>query len=171
MTRWSESDVIAAANRARNGHQRADSTPERAKAPPEATRKPASASEGIGSHIRTFDLVPVPKPRQTRSDKWRERPAVVRYRAFADELRAQSAGMVFPESGATVIFHLPMPKSWSAKRRAAMNGEPHRQRPDLDNLLKAIMDALLPEDCAVHQLSIGKRWAAVGYIEVELLRG
>lgn len=28
-----------------------------------------------------------------------------------------------------------------------MNGKPHQQRPDVDNLIKAVMDAIFDEDC------------------------
>ena len=34
-----------------------------------------------------------------------------------------------------------MPKSWSLKKKKAMNGKPHRQTADIDNLLKALIDA------------------------------
>ena len=33
-----------------------------------------------------------------------------------------------------VSFIMPMPKSWSKKKRAAMDGKPHTARPDIDNL-------------------------------------
>jgi len=38
--------------------------------------------------MKEYKITPVPKPRQTRSDKWKQRPCVMRYRAFADEVRA-----------------------------------------------------------------------------------
>ena len=34
-----------------------------------------------------IDITPVAKPRQTRSDVWKKRPCVVKYRQFADDLR------------------------------------------------------------------------------------
>lgn len=33
-----------------------------------------------------------------------------------------------------------MPKSWSKKKRAAMAGRPHTQKPDLSNIVKAVED-------------------------------
>jgi len=33
--------------------------------------------------------------------------------------------------------YLPMPKSWSKKKKSAMAGRPHRQKPDRDNIDKA----------------------------------
>lgn len=109
---------------------------------------------------------PVGKPRQTQSDKWKERGPVVRYRAFADALRdwAASVGFAMPDSGCHILFAIPMPRSWSAKERRAMDGEPHQQRPDVDNCIKSCLDALRPDDCRVWQVSAEKRWARTGAI-------
>ena len=58
-----------------------------------------------------IDITPVPKPRQTRSDKWRTRPPVMRYRAFADEIRLRIGSIDL--NGYAITFGMPMPKSWS----------------------------------------------------------
>jgi len=87
--------------------------------------------------INHYLINPVPKPRMTRADKFRKRPVVCKYWAFKDEVR--KAGVKFPPSGATIIFILEMPKSWSKKKKARMAGQPHTQTPDLDNLLKALV--------------------------------
>lgn len=65
-----------------------------------------------------------------------------------------------------VVFHIPMPKSWSAKKRKTMRGMPHQQRPDIDNILKGLMDAVLPEDSHVHGVVAYKTWADTGAIEI-----
>jgi Holliday junction resolvase RusA-like endonuclease len=113
-----------------------------------------------------YSITPVPKPRQTQSDKWKKRPAVLRYRAFADECRLNK--IQIPESGSTVTFRLPMPKSWSKKKRAEMSGKPHQQKPDADNLGKAIMDAVLKEDCEVWDIRFTKLWSINGSITVKI---
>ena len=115
---------------------------------------------------RTYKIKPVPKPRMTQSDKWKQRPCVIRYRQFCDEVR--SAGVELPESGAVVSFILPMPKSWSKKKRAKFNGTAHQTKPDLDNLLKALSDAIHDEDCRIwHYGEIKKCWGETGYIIIE----
>ncbi|MES0445055.1 MAG: RusA family crossover junction endodeoxyribonuclease, partial [Desulfobacterales bacterium] len=83
-----------------------------------------------------YKITPVPKPRQTRSDKWKQRPCVMRYRAFADEARA--LGITIEDGGSTVLFSIPMPKTWSEKKKLRMDAEPHQQKPDIDNLLKSL---------------------------------
>ena len=118
-----------------------------------------------------FNVTPVGKPRQTQRDKWMKRPAVMRYRAFADELRAaaKAQGFVFPESGAKITFFIPMPDSWSAKKKDAMAGVAHRQKPDIDNLMKAVLDSLLPDDSAVWNIAgVTKVWARFGRIVLEV---
>ena len=89
---------------------------------------------------------------------------MLRYRAFADEARA--LGITIPEKGATLIFGMPMPKSWSKKKRSDMLGKGHQQRPDLDNILKSCFDAVMKEDCAVWEIHCVKIWANDGFIEV-----
>lgn len=89
---------------------------------------------------------------------------VTRYRAFRDEVRA--CGVEVPEAGAWIVFWLPMPKSWSKRKRAEMSGQPHQQKPDLDNLQKALLDAIYDDDCRVWSLGAEKRWADRGAIDV-----
>lgn len=117
-----------------------------------------------------FQVTPVRKPRQTRSDKWKQRPTVMRYREFADQLRAEARalGFTMPESGARVTFWLPMPDSWGAKVKAINEGQPHRRAPDVDNLLKAFLDALYSDDSGIWNVTAEKRWATKGCITVTL---
>lgn len=117
-----------------------------------------------GENIKNFKIVPVPKPRMTQRDKWAKRPAVMRYRAFCDECRANN--MTIDDRGACIIFTLPMPKTWSAKKSALMDGTPHQQKPDIDNLIKAVFDAVLKEDCHVWQISACKVWGREGSITI-----
>lgn len=110
-------------------------------------------------------VTPVGKPRMTQRDKWKQRPAVVKYRAYCDELRLLMPGYELGIS-LDLKFYLPMPKSWSTKKRAEMNGTYHDQKPDIDNLAKAFMDAFKSEDKHVAVLKCEKYWAEVGGIEV-----
>ena len=117
--------------------------------------------------ITEYPITPIPKPRMTQSDRWRKRPAVLRYFAFADQVRA--AGVKIAESGTSIIFYLPMPKSWSKKKRDNMRGQAHQQKPDLDNLLKALSDAVYADDSVIWNYhSISKRWSDTGSILVSV---
>ena len=95
-------------------------------------------------------LLAVGKPRMTQRDKWQQRPSVVRYRAFADRLRA-ALGMtgkltLLKPARLHVVCDFPMPASWSEKKRKELNGMPHTQKPDINNVLKGIEDALVEND-------------------------
>lgn len=100
----------------------------------------------------------------TKSDKWKKRPAVVRYFNFKDAIHAEFGGNLEPVF--KVVFHVPMPKSWSDKKRKAMCSKPHQQRPDVDNYLKAFMDALCDDDSYVYDVHAKKFWAHEGSIEL-----
>lgn len=117
---------------------------------------------GMESQHR-YLVTPTPKPTQTAADRWKQRPPVMRYRAFAD--RCRELGMTL-ENGDHVLFLLPMPPSWSAKKRAAHVGQPHTQKPDTDNLCKAFGDAVLKEDEGLWCVSLEKRWGETGEIVV-----
>jgi len=116
--------------------------------------------------IKTYLITPVPKPRMTQRDRWAKRPAVMRYWAFCEEVRAR--GVQVPVSGASITFVRPMPKSWSAKRQREMDGAPHQVRPDMSNLLKALEDAVYGEDSVIWQYAgLTKLWGYEGAIIVE----
>jgi len=83
----------------------------------------------------------------------------MRYRAFADEVRA--AGLEIADT-LNVVFYLPMPASWSKKKRAEMLGKPHKQKPDIDNLVKALLDAVFDDDSHVYEIRAVKFWDEVG---------
>lgn len=69
-----------------------------------------------------------------------------------------------PEAGSHITFILPMPTSWSKKKRAVMNGQAHQQKPDVDNMIKALMDALYVDDAHIWDLRVTKLWGESGQI-------
>ena len=122
----------------------------------------------------TFNIDPVAKPRMSKRDQWKERPVVSKYFAFRDQIRyllrlkgIQST----PGAIGSITFNIPMPASWSGKKRREMNGIPHQQTPDLDNYLKGLLDDLCTEDKHIHSIGkLKKVWAEAGSIEMTLER-
>lgn len=112
-------------------------------------------------------IEPIGAPRQSRRDKWNPAPSVVRYRVWKDAMKKAVA-----EAGWTlgpvldVEFRFGIPDRWSRKKKAAMLGRPHQQRPDVDNCCKAIMDLEGKEDGYVHTIRARKVWAEGGSIVV-----
>lgn len=62
-----------------------------------------------------------------------------------------------------MLFFVRMPASWSSKKKAGMYLMPCSSRPDLDNYVKAVLDALngkaYSDDKAVTALYAGKIWS------------
>lgn len=115
--------------------------------------------------MKSYTITPVPKPRQTRSDVWRKRPCVMRYRAFADEVRRQ--GIAINSHGDYITFVLPMPKSWSQKKKYSMLGQPHQVRGDIDNYAKALFDSIFKDDSHIWDIRLKKIWGVSGMILIE----
>ncbi|MDB4793233.1 RusA family crossover junction endodeoxyribonuclease [bacterium] len=112
-----------------------------------------------------YHIDPVAKPRMTRRDRWCKRPCVLKYREFKDQVSKHGielGGMV------RVVFHVQMPKGWSNKKKRLMNDQPHRNRPDIDNFLKALFDATCKEDSHIWAVAAEKRWSYSGAIELRM---
>ncbi len=110
--------------------------------------------------IQFYDITPVPAPRQTKRDKWKPSPAVLRYRAFRDEVGLKIKEL--PMDFFHVVFLLEIPRSFSEARRMKMIGRPHQQTPDKDNLEKALIDAVYrsANDAFVWNTASTKLWSS-----------
>lgn len=93
-------------------------------------------------------------------------------RMIAEEYRKQS-GADFGDRPVAVLIVVgyAMPKSWSKKKREEMRDRPHTQKPDADNIAKAILDGLqqggaFEDDSRVARLSVSKRYSDTNYIEI-----
>ncbi len=103
----------------------------------------------------------------TRADRWRKRKCVLDYRAYKDQLKLGAKRMRYKvKTPLAILFVMPMSKSWSKKRKNEMRGKEHTHKPDIDNLLKGFMDALLAEDSHVHDVRASKLWGNEGRIIV-----
>jgi len=116
--------------------------------------------------LKVFIVNPIGKPRMTQRDKWKKRKCVESYYQFKDLIVWQKGGFVFPDSGAEVIFHIAMPDSWSLLKKREHIDKPHQQTPDIDNLIKALFDALMVEDKNIWNITATKYWSGEGKIEI-----
>ena len=123
-----------------------------------------------------FDVVPMGAVRMSQSDKWktnpnhpdprkRKRESVVRYHNFKNRILDQAHLMNF-ELGQVfeAVYLMPMPNTWSIKKKREMVGLPNKVRPDTDNITKAIKDTLRKEDGDIWCEKAEKRWAYLGSI-------
>lgn len=67
---------------------------------------------------------------------------------------------------------IPMPDSWSEKKKRTMDGQRHTQKPDRDNLEKGVCDALnkivWKDDGQVCDGRTSKFWSRSGRLEIEI---
>jgi Holliday junction resolvase RusA-like endonuclease len=117
--------------------------------------------------IIEIDIIPKPKVRMVKSDAWKKRPIVLQYWEYKDELvlKCNKAGIIMGDV-LGISFVLPMAKSWSKDKKEEFNGMPHQQKPDLDNLIKAVKDCLCKEDSNVWKYSPPpyKVWGETGKV-------
>lgn len=111
------------------------------------------------------------KPRMTQRDKWKQRPCVMAYREWADQVRAAAGQMPPAESVLSLDWtaNFTPPPSWPKTKQAAAIGTLHRVKPDASNILKGLEDVLWPEnDSALASGSYEKRWAWDDSLEIRI---
>lgn len=114
-------------------------------------------------------LTPMGKPRMTRNSHWKKgNTPVKRYWKWKDDLMLLTNKEGYElEDKISIDFYLPMAKSWTKKRKAEMMGKPHQFKPDVDNMLKAFMDALASKDEHVYDARGRKFWSDRGYMVIK----
>jgi Holliday junction resolvase RusA-like endonuclease len=96
---------------------------------------------------------------------------IERYNNYKLEIAAEAKKKQFkmPAIGAGITFFIPVPKSWSNKKKKQYHGSFNQSTPDLDNYLKALIDSLVSEDKYIaHYSYLAKRWVNfdIGWIEI-----
>jgi Holliday junction resolvase RusA-like endonuclease len=83
---------------------------------------------------------------------------------------AKQKGFTIPTQGASFRFYIPVPPSWRPSKKRLMHGKLHQSRPDLDNILKGIFDAMLVEDKHIAHIEAAKFWVNQerGWIEISI---
>lgn len=112
-----------------------------------------------------IDLPPFPSPRMVRSDKWKKRPVVVKYFQWRKDfvLLCKQQGYTLQDV-IDIEFIIEMPRSWSGYQKRIMDGKPHKQRGDIDNYTKSVMDSFGIEDGFVWSITAKKYWGIKGVI-------
>lgn len=126
-----------------------------------------SYPENVICAMKIFDVTPIGKPRMTRRDKWEPSDAAVRYFSYKSDLLKEAIETGFKIANIIdLVFLMPMPDSWSQKKKREMNGKPHLQKPDTDNMIKAFCDALTDDDSGIWDKHARKFWWDSGKILV-----
>lgn len=73
----------------------------------------------------------------------------------------------------SIVFYMPIPKSWSKVKQHNIVGEPHGSRPDLDNLIKLVTDAMngivYTDDSLVWAITSSKQYGTEPHIEIQVI--
>jgi Holliday junction resolvase RusA-like endonuclease len=107
-------------------------------------------------------------PRQTRNSHWSNKKTIDKYHAFRDEIRLHTRH-INDGTAYRIIFMVQMANSWSDKKKAAKLYQLHDQKPDTDNMVKAVLDAMMIEDCKVAYTESVKLWSNEPLIIIEKL--
>ncbi len=143
--------------------------PSIAKEPENQISTPAPPSLSAWSrHSFVVAGKPMGKPRMTRCDVWKKRPVVLRYREYCDHIRAAAGTLPSHVYSVIVFAYLPMPESWPKKKREAMVTDLMQQKPDWDNIGKAVCDALFEEDSMITGGQTWKFWCKLGEERTEI---
>lgn len=156
----------------------------------------------IHTKITSIPIFPVTNVRSTQGDRWlfkvsdevlekydlkkleetgkmggnvRRKRQLEKYNAYKEEIRyyADKNKFIMPHGYFAIWFYIPFPKSWRKKKREEMVGKPHTSTPDLDNLLKAFFDSIMPrrnrvagdkgaDDRKIHTYTAFKVWVPEG---------
>lgn len=77
--------------------------------------------------------------------------------------------LAFPTNNFWIRLYFEMPPSWSKKKKNRMAFSPHVNKPDADNICKAIFDAMFEDDSIVYDYRVSKFWSPVkGFIEIQV---
>lgn len=127
-------------------------------------------------HRLSLDVTPTAKgrPRFTRTG----RSYTPKKTADAEALIKEIVGYQWKEGqlegalSVTIEFWMPIPKSWSEKKKREYEGVPHISRPDLDNMTKLILDSLneicWKDDSQIAELSLLKAYLAKPGITISI---
>ena len=118
---------------------------------------------------------PLSYVRMTKQSRFKKR--ALEYYAWRDNIRLLLKLKKFNFdkcSSLRIVFYFPLPKSFSKAKKTKLLNTPHRQKIDLDNAIKALIDAIFygpetPDDAHLWRIEAEKRWAIRGRIEVSAL--
>jgi len=122
-------------------------------------------------------MTPTPKgrPRVTRSGhaytpkKTREAEEEMKWHLLSQWRQKPLTGPV----SVILRFYMPIPKSYSAKKRKTLDGTAHIKRPDWDNCAKMVCDSMnglvIADDSQIWQCTTLKQYSFDPHIEIEIL--
>ncbi|NRD80308.1 RusA family crossover junction endodeoxyribonuclease [Bacillus sp. BRMEA1] len=89
-------------------------------------------------------IEPMGAVRTTQKQKFMDKRAM-RYRTYKQHIALLVKQHIKSPTNSPILaditFYMPMPSSWSGKKKERMNGAIHRSKPDIDNMVKGLFDS------------------------------
>lgn len=137
-------------------------------------RRDKHPSQGICSttNATTFncfiEIIPFPQSRPRVCGKFTYDKDDKKKKVLSFLLRHQKPDRIFTTlQSLTISFFLPIPITYKKK---IQSGDPHTKRPDLDNYIKAILDAMngiyYTDDSIIYYLIASKQYATIPGIQI-----
>ena len=105
-----------------------------------------------------------------------------KYNAYKEEIRywVDKSQFIIPMGFFAMWFYLPFPKSWRKPKCIEMEGKAHTSTPDLDNMIKALFDSIMPrrsrisgekgaDDRKIHCYVAFKVWVPLGSERIDIV--
>ncbi|MFP5162973.1 RusA family crossover junction endodeoxyribonuclease [Staphylococcus equorum] len=114
-----------------------------------------------------------PRPRFRNAGKFVQTYMPKKYTDHKKDLQWQMPMLMIDKPIKLIIeFHFPLLKSWSKKKHVAMVGQYKRTKPDIDNLIKTVLDAanghLWNDDNQIVEITSFKKYAEESKIIMHL---
>jgi len=126
--------------------------------------------------LRKVNIIPVDVLIEKYPNLYKRKLQLDRYYRYKEELvwEASRKGFYLRDEGMNIVYHLPVPPSWRESKKRKMHLQPMKSKPDCDNLTKAFLDILRPQqDESIWNIgSLSKLWvnAASGFIQIDILQ-
>ena len=116
--------------------------------------------------IQYLNVSPFPKPSMSKGTRYLLSERDRKYMDWRNDVHLRYPDCVLTP-GCTVVFFISFPKSYSKKKRKNLLYQPHLIRPDRDNLIKALQDALHPgKDSHIYDVRSIKVWSDTPLIAI-----
>lgn len=126
------------------------------------------------SDVKGFEKpMPSPRPRFRNAGKFVQTYMPTSYTKHKEFIQKQMPKLMTDKSlKITLLFEIPMAQSWSNKKKLQLLKKPHTAKPDIDNLLKTVLDAanghVWIDDGQVFELHTKKIYSETPKIKIKL---
>lgn len=118
--------------------------------------------------------MPSPRPRFRNTGRLPQAYMPTSYKKHKEYIQRQMPKLLIEKPiKLEIFFYIPMAKSWTKKKKASLLDKPHNIKPDVDNLLKTVMDAannhIWIDDGQVYEIVTKKTFSSEAKIMINVI--